>query len=506
MTSLTSVCFECSNTSPLVPCQMTSWDAGTAPDYIITENIAMLGTNLLDPILNATPPASFTYQLTNGTTITVSTYGNEHSATLGLSMSQGSSFSGTLFIYNDQRIIDGLYIAMDPYTSDLADVTNWGIIQHNRENNKWGYRWIIRTGANYYNQFNGAVAEDEYEPPQATGVPDMDIQSQEVDFPSLPTLNFLDTCMISVYSPTTGEVQSFANYLWTGSFFTNIAKINNDPLEAVIGFNILPITPTTSSTTIKIGNTDSGVSSKQVTQQYYYIDFGKIAVKTYMGTFYDWAPYTRADIYLPFVGVRQLDINEIMGSELQLKYMVDILTGSFTAMLKITRTQSNNGKENLKSILYHWNGNMSVQGCLTARDFTQQIKSEISAALGMGAMIAAAAISPPTAAVGAGMVAGATGLTAGAMTTPTPVEHSGSLTASSGMLGVQTPYVILSRPNPVIPSQVKRDSGLAAHQTVKVSSCSGFTKYSDIHVDSIAKASDGEISEIESLLLKGIII
>lgn len=44
------------------------------------------------------------------------------------------------------------------------------------------------------------------------------------------------------------------------------------------------------------------------------------------------------------------------------------------------------------------------------------------------------------------------------------------------------------------------------HKTVKLSSCTGYTRVKEIHLENISSATDDELNEIESLLKDGVII
>ena len=491
-----------SNAGGIYPTQMSTYSYDTVTEQ--TQNILRLGTNIIDPVKDSLVDVTFTYTLSNGKTITINKhfYGTPPTnISYAISFQDGGSISGI-----NGNSTDAIYIVMDPYTEELDDVEHWAIIKHIvPPGSPVGY-YYQNEFPNLGNTFEGALddVDEEGELKADGGSGLLDTDSDTIPFPTLPVVNFMDTNMIKVYSPTTGELQSFASYLWGGTFLQNIEKIMNDPMEAIIGCSLIPVTPTTSNQNIYVGNTDSGVASKRVTQQFYYIDFGKIDVDEYIGTYYDWAPYTSAEIYLPFIGTRQIDINEITGSQLWLQYMVDIFSGNCTAMLHIERRFIKNPREQLNGILYHWNGNMSTNCPISAKDYTQQLKTHIGTistlAIGAATVVATGGASTP---VVVGAAGASLGVAAKEATTPTPVQHSGNVTANYGMMSIQTPYIILSRANPVVSGSIKTDAGFNSKITAQIGTLSGYVKMKDIHV-AISGATDAECKEIEKILKDGI--
>ena len=125
--------------------------------------------------------------------------------------------------------------------------------------------------------------------------------------------------------------------------------------------------------------------------------------------------------------------------------------------------------------------------------------------LGGAALVGGLAVAPEiTAPIAVAGAAASAGSTANLLTTPTPVEHAGSLGGNTGMLGVQSAYIILSRPNVAIPSTIRHDQGLKSCISSKIGNLSGYVKMKDVHVDGL-QCTDTEKAEIERLLKTGII-
>ena len=77
---------------------------------------------------------------------------------------------------------------------------------------------------------------------------------------------------------------------------------------------------------------------------------------------------------------------------------------------------------------------------------------------------------------------------------------------NAGALGIMKPYLIITRPKPAEADNYSKFYGIPSNKTVRLSSCSGYTKVKDIHLEHISRATDDELNEIESLLKTGVII
>ena len=495
------VCFDydlgSGNVGQIQPTQLYNWPDNTGSGGTFGDqynNIAQPGTNLYKPLIDGAP--SYTWNLTNGGYITVRRdpntpnyyYYSLHSANNSQVISGGESDC------------DHLSIVYDPFTTEIGDDTQFGLLKHQVTG------WVVTTYAKPLGQkiFQGSENEelDDTDNLPDGGFPDYDVSSDDIPFPPLPTINFLDSGFIKVYQPTESELRSFNSWLWPDNFYNNIKKIFRDPMEAILGLTILPVSATTVPQNIYVGALDSGVASRKVSQQYYYIDFGKLGVGTYNSTFYDYEPYTKCEIYLPYIGTRELNVDEIMDAELWLQYAVDVITGACTAMLSVNRSR---GDEGFRSILYSWNGNMASQGAISSQNYTQLIKTFISTVSGAATSAIGGAVvgGRAGAAVAAGtyLVSGA----ASAAKTGVPVQHAGNMSANTGLLGIQSAYLIFSRPIVAVPKTMKHDVGMFSHISDKIKNIKGFVKVRAAHIEGLAGTND-EKDELERILKTGIVV
>lgn len=319
---------------------------------------------------------------------------------------------------------------------------------------------------------------------------DPTIDDGETPIPVIPAIGVQGTGFVALYNPTQSQLSAFSQYLWSNDFIENFKKLFSNPMDAIIGLHLIYATPSRGNEAeIVCGYSHSGVMSNTVNSQYIEINCGSIKVNRYFGNVLDYAPYTKLQAYLPFVGIVDLDTNEIMNGTLNIKYRIDVLTGSCLARLKITRGD-------YKAELYNFAGNCAVQLPISGGSYSGIIANAIGVAGSIGATIASGGALAP-------VLVGS--MASSAVNSHVNVSHSGSLGSNAGALGIMKPYLIITRPKPAEASNYQNFYGRPSNKTVRLSSCSGYTRIKEVHVDHIV-ATDNELSEIEQLLKEGVII
>lgn len=292
----------------------------------------------------------------------------------------------------------------------------------------------------------------------------------------------------AIYNPSISEVQQFGAWLWSDSILDQITRMFNSPIDAVIGFHMIYCTPITgASKTIKAGYLSSPVSADEVTNQYKDIDCGTVTINEYYRNALDY-DNTRISLFLPFIGIVPLDTNMVMGSQLSILYRVDVLTGTCLAQVKVI-------KENSEAVLYTFQGNCSVQVPLTATTYTGMVGALLSG-ISAGASIMTGNIIGAVSAGLEGAMRAGTGLSG--------VRQSGTIGANAGALGIRIPYVIITHPVSAMSDGFNTLEGLPSNELVNLSSVSGFTRITFVHLENIP-ASMPEIEEIKTLLETGVI-
>ena len=308
-----------------------------------------------------------------------------------------------------------------------------------------------------------------------------------VNFPSAPTGTAVDTNFIKLYAPTLAELRRFASYLWSSSFdIDTFKKLFGDPMDAVLGLSILPFSvPTSGSVSGIIGNIDTGQYMTVASGQYVDIDCGTVTINEYWGAYMDYSPYTKIDLYLPYIGMRPISADDVMGKTINVLYRVDILSGSCVAFIKCGDT-----------VLYSFIGQCSSPIPITANNWVGVINGALSIAGAIGTTIATGGATAPMA---------VSSVASNIVNNFKPeIERSGAISGTGGLMGIQFPYFIITRPRQCVPASQNAFIGYPSFTTVSLGDLSGYTEVESIHLENIP-ATGAELSEIENLLKSGVI-
>ena len=328
---------------------------------------------------------------------------------------------------------------------------------------------------------------------------DYDHTSDPVPEPDLPSVSVTDSGLVTLFAPTEAQLKALANYLWSDAFsLDNFKKMLNNPMDCILGLTIVPVNvPHGTAREITVGNIVTTVSCNICPTQYVKVDCGTFTFDRHSMTnsYLDYAPYSKCYLYLPFIGVQEINIDDFMQSTMHVVYHVDILTG---AMFCYVMRDS--------SVMYTYMGQCAENVPLSSSSYSNTIGSIMSAAASIVGVASMAATGGATAPVAAGLLAGATTSTANAVSSLKPsVAHSGSIGGGAGIMGVNYPYLIFNTPHVSIPSQQRHYTGYPSNQIVKLSALSGFNVIQAINL-SVSGANDSEMNEIESILKGGVIL
>lgn len=391
--------------------------------------------------------------------------------------------------------------------------------------------------ASYFNEikWNGIKYQEQPEYGETSGPGggyggSWDNSSDSVDFASLPTGGAAASGLVTMFAPTSAQLADFGQFLWTtlfdgnfDSLLTSLKKWVNDPIESVIQLSAYPVTPPSgSAVTLKFCGIRSdligqGVSMNKCTSQFMDYDFGQLATPAYWKQALDYSPYTKVSIYLPYIGICPLASDDVIDAVLHLKYHIDLLTGGFSAELKVTK---NIAGTPLSSVLYNWSGNMATQIPITSSNFSQVFGSMMTAvaAIGVGAItggMGAAAAGGGAEAAGSAAVAGGAlsgaghGLAAniGNVINSKPhVTQSGRLDGTVGALSQFTPYLIIERPVQSLSSKFQEEQGYPSNIVQKLGDLSGMTVCEAPIMTGFSGATEEEKEAIRALLCGGVIL
>lgn len=293
----------------------------------------------------------------------------------------------------------------------------------------------------------------------------------------------------AIYNPTQAQVNAFGAWLWDSSFVEQIKKLFNDPMQAIIGIHKVFATPSIGGTaTIKVGYLDSQVSSAYVDDQYTTVNCGTVNLTEYFGNVFDYSPYTRVSLYLPFIGIVDLDVADVMRSSINVTYHVDVLSGACLADVTVTRDLGS-------AVLYQYSGSAIVTYPVSSGNYMGMVAGVLSVASGIaGTVLSGGALAPA-------LIGGAVG----ASHLHTDVSHSGSFSGCAGAMGGKKPYLIISRPQTAMADNYGHFTGKPANSHVTLKNCGGMTRVKSVYVGHI-NATDEEKDMIENQLKAGVLV
>lgn len=349
----------------------------------------------------------------------------------------------------------------------------------------------------------------------------------------LPDPPFSSTAgLITVYNPTASELISFAHWLWVTYADATIDKIWNNPFDGIIGLHELYAMPSIGTRmNIRSGFLVSDTVANSVPDRYTEINCGSAVIPEYYGNYLDYSPYSKAYIYLPFIGIQEVSVDDIVGHAVNITYRVDSYNGSCIALVTVAKMGYSN-------TIYQFNGNCSVElpiaggsqasikaGYMMAAAQQQAaaiagnaaMKAGVASAIGngVGSLLGGhigGAISGAVSPVASGMAtakqqeayANANALQS-VVTAKSSVQHSGSFGSSYGAMGFKKPYIIIQSPIQVKVVNYNLEYGFPAHKYVRVGDCEGFLRVREVHVES-STATDDEKALIEQMLKSGVYV
>ena len=470
----------------------------------------------------------------------------------------GTANSAVGFPLNDSVSITCIMphnMSGDYITSTTASKLNIGFVNSTTYNASCAITGqnLSQAFVDWYNELTQYVDPDDdpYEDFPHTevggGDPNPDPADDDITESPLPTLSFADTGFARIYRPSLSQLNSLANYMWTDTTFLqtliNHAKqLLENPIDSIISLSLVPCVPSVGSDVeVKVMYIPTGVYMPPVANQFVEVDCGTVLLEEMYGSALDYNPYTRVQLYLPYIGTVQLDTDEVMNKTLHVKYRIDVVTGLCCAYVSAGA-----------DILYQFSGHCSVSQPINSADFSGYIGAAMATGKLVGAVVSAGAGAP---AIATTLVGGAapssstsvrdvrettrnkeTGrqITAGTtheevsrsssgasfgeiaargvsntvgavMNSKTIIQHSGGFSGNSGYIaGVRRPYLIVTRPRIANPVNYGKYNGRPAMLNLTLGECSGYTQVQSIQLTGI-DAMNPELSEIATLLMSGVI-
>ena len=351
-------------------------------------------------------------------------------------------------------------------------------------------------------KYNGSP----YEP--ATPIEDLPSDTIIPTYPANYIGKYIGAGFYKLFIPTIEQLNAFVNYLYNQTFIDAVVNLWNRMLnieDLIVGVMIIPGAPSIAGTAVpRVGWVQMTASQAMnfTNQQYIEIDLGELTVSRAWNNYLDYAPYTKISVYLPFIGERTLDTNDVMNKTLKIIYHIDLMSGNCVAYVHV------NG-----SVHYQFSGNCAysipISSADTANLFLQPLKAIAGLALA-GAGVATG--NPMMVAAGSSLGAtigsseeGATVSAPSAEISAPNIRKVDGLNSNTGYMGTVRPYLSIERVRPDINSGFGKAIGYQANKYRTLSQLSGYTKVAEVHLEGI-NATTAELTQIEAMLKGGIII
>lgn len=358
--------------------------------------------------------------------------------------------------------------------------------------------------------------------PTTPGQPDNPVDDSDGDGDNIsddvtyPSVTYLPTAARYMYALTDTKVKDVSNYLFSQTFLDDVRRLWTNPGDYIVDLSFYPIdfaesrltfAPAVDGYPVYIGNLNSGITGKYITGGTTAIYGGYVDVTPYYNSYLDYAPNTSISVYIPYIGVRPLDIDLITGHKIHLMYYLDLGTGQFIAALgldgDISQDELGRFSGTIGRPIAQYCGNIGIHIPLNGTSHNAYMINSILQATQIVSSAGALAGGLATSNI-SNFAAGVGGL-ASAFSAPVLKEEiHGTLTPSTGLYSPQQPYLIINRPITAEPAGFKSKQGYASCYSGAVSEFSGFLQCAAVDVPSADTMTVAEQTEIEQLLLGGI--
>lgn len=308
--------------------------------------------------------------------------------------------------------------------------------------------------------------------------------------------------LLHAYKMTQANLAALTTCLYGTTLGGLITNLSINPLDFIVSLNIFPAAPDVGTdTNVILGKwvcTDSGLDNlggnvigSPLSSQFKVFDFGKVDIEENWGSFLDYS-HTQIELYLPFIGVVDVDTAEVMGGSIALEYTVDFLTGMCVANVNCNRFVDlpDGTKKNQKS-QHSYQGNCSMSLPLSQQQYGNMIGSLINAGTaGLKAGVAGVGISVASDVASGGF--------------KPSVTTKGTISANAGFCSITYPYIRITRPISATGDSYQEVVGYPSYINSTLGECEDFCVCDNIDLHSITGATDSEIERIRQMCLEGV--
>lgn len=377
------------------------------------------------------------------------------------------------------------------------------------------------------------VSIDPYRPggdtqPQDRGEGTFDNTSDEIITPDELTLNYSDSGLVRLFNPDSSKLKDFGDFLWSNLIdYDTIKKAFSNPMDQIISLHTIPIgLSTTTEEEVVFGGIGSGVLMRPLTKQFYKVNMGTLHIPRFYATALDYSPFTRLQLYLPFIGEKDIDADEVMGKDLSVSYQIDALSGAAVAYVSISG-----------QLVYMFSGNVAQYIPVSQSNFSGIINGVTGIAGAIASVAGGILTLTGNPAIGAAMSAvGGTksernearamqmrhaqtmntlggveqigqgaGNLVNALTGKPNTAHIGLAQGVAGYMSYPTPYVLIKRPHQSLATNFYSQYGYPANLSLNLAELSGFCKLASIDITSFPGTAS-ELAELKHILQSGFYI
>lgn len=342
--------------------------------------------------------------------------------------------------------------------------------------------------------------------------------SDIVGLPPKPSLSAIDIGFVNMYKAEVGELTNlgeeiFPDFNWTAptgidllDAVLNIAMCipnvvamysNAKLIDYVQDCHIIPVSPTVSVNKehIKLGFREMSASCYKVTDEYVDFSCGTINVTECWTSFADYQPYTRAKLFLPFVGYVPVEPEYWQSGSLAVDYRFNARDGSFMAFVRAFPDRSK-GSRLQGQVIGSYSGNACIHVPLTGLNYSSMVSGIVGGAAALMAGVSGTG----------GLMATASAALNTASASP-QVQSSNSYSGASAFLGIRRPFLLIERTLPHYAKNYQHDKGLPSYITTQLKNASGYVEVKDVDLNlSGFRASKEEKDAIRKLLASGIYV
>lgn len=282
---------------------------------------------------------------------------------------------------------------------------------------------------------------------------------------------------------------------WTSVFESLFSSQNADGIIEILNF---PFSLASASyggdVALRMYNNDIGLTGYTqpkgkllYTNSDMVFDFGTIT-PVLSGDFRDFEPYSKATLYLPYIGFTDIPMRAFRRSpSLHIYYIVSVTTGKCTAIVRA-------GNEYLKEL----QGEIGVKVPITSSNALEVRRNQLLTGIGLLTSLPAAAANPA-----AGIVSAAGSIAASA-SMPYTMHGQAAESYLSRHL-TPYPYVLVEKATDLTPTNYGKYIGYPRYTIGALSTYSGYTVVEEVFSD-LTNATARENEEVISLLKSGVIL